>query len=95
MNIESLVTQMSDTGIENDTLLSVLNSFFETGTINVRRLCLSTDKKVKNIKALNQVDKSKKSLRYMAEHYGIPSVTEKLKELDGRKFTDSEVESEM
>ena len=52
-------------------------------------------KAIENEKALNQVDKSKKSLRYMAEHYGIPSVTEKLKELDGRKFTDSEVESEM
>jgi len=77
MNIESLLTRMSDTGLENETLLSVMNSLLENGTINVRRLCLSTDRKVKsNGELLN------KDIIISNEVIIFKSIVNKLEELD-------------
>ena len=45
MNIEQLLPQMTDTGVEDKTLEIVLNSLF-SGAIDVRKLVLPTDKKV-------------------------------------------------
>ena len=45
MNVEQLLSEMTDTGIEDNTLEAVLNSLF-TGYIDVRKLVLLTDKKV-------------------------------------------------
>lgn len=82
MNIETLVARMSDTGIENNTLLSILNIFFETGTINVRRLSLPNDKKVKNSEILNRVDIINK------ENFIFKSIINKLDEISIDRLND-------